>query len=369
MDLLWRLPLTVQVVLVLVVVYYLHRFWTNRKLEQRFAALGAGLAPARVTYVLGFDIIYELVKDYKNHNTLDFWFRHFRKYGNPSNPWTFAMGAKPGQIIFTADPENIKAILATQFDDFGKGEQMYRQWREFLGESIFTQDGQSWHESRKLIRPQFIKDRLSNIKVFEQHAQILLPMLAKGGQTINLSSLFFRFALDAATDFLFGKSVDSLVHEQTTFANAFDSVQWTQVKIISLGILGIFYPKRKFRHDLQVIEDFIAPYIDRTLRLSPEELEQVTQSDTDYTFLHALASHTRDRKVLRDQIVSVLLAGRDTTACTLSWLFYELSVNPHTVTKLRKEILEHVGPTRAPTYADLKNMRYLQVCVAPSRCL
>jgi cytochrome P450 len=120
-------------------------------------------------------------------------------------------------------------------------------------------------------------------------------------------------------------------------------------------------PRKRLRQELEVLENFIAPYIDQALQLSSEELEQVTQSDTDYTFLHALAAHTRDRKVLRDQIVSMLLAGRDTTACTLSWLFYELSVHPHVVDKLRKEILQQVGPTRAPTYADLKNMRYLQV--------
>lgn len=55
----------------------------------------------------------------------------------------------------------------------------------------------------------------------------------------------------------------------------------------------------------------------------------------------------------------MLLAGRDTTAVTLSWLFYELSKNPQVVQKLRKEILERVGLQREPTYDDLKSMRYL----------
>lgn len=79
-----------------------------------------------------------------------------------------------------------------------------------------------------------------------------------------------------------------------------------------------------------------------------------------YTFLHELASFTRDRKVLRDQLVAVLLAGRDTTAGTLSWTIYELGRHPDAVKKLRDEIISVVGLERTPTYADLKNMKYLQ---------
>lgn len=118
--------------------------------------------------------------------------------------------------------------------------------------------------------------------------------------------------------------------------------------------------KDSFRSGLVVINDFVNQYIERALRLSPEELASKTKSDKDYTFLHELASFTRDRKVLRDQLVAVLLAGRDTTACVLSWTIYELARHPEAVAKLRAEIVEHVGLDRTPTYADLKNMKYLQ---------
>ena len=68
--------------------------------------------------------------------------------------------------------------------------------------------------------------------------------------------------------------------------------------------------------------------------------------------------------MLRDQIVAVLLAGRDTTACTLSWLFYELSRHPEVTKKLRQEVQDVVGLEGhpMPTYENLKKMRYLQVC-------
>ena len=99
-----------------------------------------------------------------------------------------------------------------------------------------------------------------------------------------------------------------------------------------------FVPRRKFKAKLKIINSFVHPYIEKALRLSPDELEKETKSDSGYTFLHELARFTRDRTVIRDQLVAVLLAGRDTTAATLSWLFYELSRHPAIVQRLRAEI-------------------------------
>jgi cytochrome P450 len=126
-------------------------------------------------------------------------------------------------------------------------------------------------------------------------------------------------------------------------------------------------PRKTFREGIKVINEFVTPYIEHTLSLSPAELETKTKTEEGYTFLHALAGFTRDRTVLRDQLVAVLLAGRDTTASTLSWTFYELARHPEIYAKLREEIIERVGLDRAPTYADLKGMKYLQVCRRLSR--
>lgn len=128
--------------------------------------------------------------------------------------------------------------------------------------------------------------------------------------------------------------------------------------------LNPLVPRKSFHAGIAVINSFVNPFIDEALLLSPAELASKTKSEEGYTFLHALAGFTRDRKVLRDQLVAVLLAGRDTTASSLSWVFYELARNPDVIKKLREEIVATVGLERAPTYADLKGMKYLQVCVA-----
>ena len=131
---------------------------------------------------------------------------------------------------------------------------------------------------------------------------------------------------------------------------------------LSYRYLSFLLPLRRlgFYDAVAKVDAFVNQYIEEALALPQEELDKKTNHDQGYTFLHALASYTRDRQVLRDQIVAVLLAGRDTTAMTLSWLFFELSRRPNVVNKLRQEIFDFVGMNRMPTYSDLKSMRYLQ---------
>jgi len=171
--------------------------------------------------------------------------------------------------------------------------------------------------------------------------------------------LFFKYTLDASTAFLLGHSVNSLENSQDRFSEAFATVQRIQSIIARVGPLNYFVPRKAFYASLKIMEEFIQPFIEQTLQLSPEELEKKSKSDEGYNFLYSLASFTRDRTVLRDQLAAVLLAGRDTTACTLSWLFSEISRRPDIVAKLRREIEENVGMDEKPTYTHLKNMRYL----------
>ncbi|KAF2724376.1 putative P450 monooxygenase [Polychaeton citri CBS 116435] len=334
------------------------------RMERRIDALG-GHAPAIETWSPGnFLLLIEAVRKVLQHRNHEWWWNNFAQVASTSNPtpWTFEAVTIGQRVLLTADEENIKAILATQFHDFGKGEEFRKYWKDFLGYSIFTTDGELWHNSRQLLRPQFVKDRVSDLHTFEKHIQPLLSHLAgtHDGATIKIDDLFFRFALDAATDFLLGSSVESLSNPQVRFADAFAHVQYIQSIIARAGPLASLVPKKEQKKQLKIIDEFINQFIEQALQLSPEELEKKSKSDEGYTFLHAIASYTRDRKVLRDQLIAVLLAGRDTTASMLSWLFYELSRKPEVVEKLRKEIISYVGSDRSPTYADLKSMRYLQ---------
>ncbi|KAE8449366.1 hypothetical protein EG329_008267 [Mollisiaceae sp. DMI_Dod_QoI] len=342
--------------------------WVNT--ERKIRALGGHAYRVRTWIPGDVDLIIRAVRGTISHRNLETWHYWFTTTAHKKN---YTVEAVPAgrRVLFTADPENIKAILATQFTDYGKGEPFHREWKDFLGDSIFVTDLEQWHNSRQLIRPQFIKDRVSDLDVFERHVQVLIGQIdrlswegfeKKGGKgrELDVCDLFFRYTLDAATDFLLGRSVGSLEVPEQEFAEAFGEVQRVQNLIARSGPLNPLVPRRSFFKGIKIINEFVNPFIEQALRLSPEELATKTKSEEGYTFLHALAGFTRDRKVLRDQLVAILLAGRDTTAATLSWTFYELARHPEVVRKLRAEIEERVGWERAPTYDDLKNMKYLQ---------
>lgn len=183
------------------------------------------------------DLVVRGVKATINHKNLEAWQSWFQNR-------TTVEGSPGGlRCVFTCDPENIKAILATQFTSYGKGVPFHEDWKDFLGDSIFTTDLDQWHDSRQLIRPQFIKDRVSDLEVFEEHVQVLMEEMLKGGRRwdgkqggeIDVSDLFFRYTLDAATHFLLGRSVDSLTMPEQEFAQAFAEVQRVQSIITRAG--------------------------------------------------------------------------------------------------------------------------------------
>lgn len=122
--------------------------------------------------------------------------------------------------------------------------------------------------------------------------------------------------------------------------------------------------RTEFRANLKIMDQFIQPYIETVLSLSTAELDQKLSKRE--TFLDALARFTRDPRVLRDQLVAVLLAGRDTTAGTLSFCLFELSRHPEVVAKLRQEIGDRLGlgaKGQKPSYNDLKEMKYLNAVI------
>ncbi|KAI1499796.1 cytochrome P450 [Biscogniauxia marginata] len=287
-------------------------------------------------------------------------------YGSlpPGSMHAYELQSTPGyRSIETREPAHIKAVLAGQFTDFGKGPTFHEIWSPFLGDSIFTTDGKMWQNSRALIRPMFLTDRISDLHIFERYINKLIAHIPPSGQTVEIMDLFFRMTLDVTTDFLLGASVNSLDNPHNEFTRAFNDILRHQLKFQILKKItpfDKFVSRAEYNRHIKTIEDFITPFIRQTLSLPPEELEKLTKSDKSFTFLHKLAQFTQDPKVIRDQLIAVLLAGRDTTAATLSWAFYELAACPDKVARLRAEVLEVVGKREAPTYETLKNMKYLR---------
>jgi cytochrome P450 len=172
-----------------VIFYYVSRFLSNAAVDVKVRKLGAR-APVRTSYFpYGLDMLYQVMTYMLRDESLELWQKMMKDYGKGG----YTVEAGSGErVILTADPENIKAILATQFKQYGKGEKFRLEWFPFLGNGIFAVDGDMWHSSRQLIRPQFVKDRISDLDIFEEHVQVLIKKLEVG--QVDMLNMLFRYA-------------------------------------------------------------------------------------------------------------------------------------------------------------------------------
>ena len=203
--------------------------------------------------------------------------------------------------------------------EFGLGERR-RVFFPLLGNGIFTSDGESWEHSRSLLRP-----------VFQQNRDVIFAEVAAkaeafgncipSGESVDLQPLFFRFTLDTTTFLLFGQDMKALDHTDTassdavaSFATAFDEAQDFLARRGRLGGLYWLIDGFRFRRQCKAVHQ----YIDKAVQAALDARNDV-DSKTSYTILGGLLEVTQDPRILRDQCLNVLLAGRDTTACLLSW--------------------------------------------------
>ncbi|KAF2235067.1 cytochrome P450 [Viridothelium virens] len=258
-----------------------------------------------------------------------------------------------------SEPENIKAILSTQFNDFELGPKRYRDFSPFLGNGIFTIDGPAWKHSRELLRPNFTKLQLdSNLDTLEVHVEHLLAKIPRDRSTVDLQQLFFKLTMDASTEFLFGVSTNSLLSTSQDFGEAFsaafEEAQWGVSLRPRLGKLNDFYTNRTFIQACKVVHQFVDELVQRALSSS----KALNAEKSSYCFLQELAKDVKDRQELRDHAINILIAGRDTTAGLLATTFFILARRHDVWTELRRSVETLQG--RKPKLEELKDMKYLQ---------
>lgn len=248
-------------------------------------------------------------------------------------------------------------------EDFGMGDRS-DVWRPLIGPGIFTQDGESWKHSRDMLRPLFLSKRSDNFMEVQESAEALLNCIPSG-KVFDFQPLFFRFTLDTTTYLLFGRSIKSLSNENEeveTFGNCFRISQNYLAHRGRLGPLHWLLNTKEFRDSNATVHRWVDREIARALINSSEEGTETLPDPADYGFLGSLMKETRDPQVLRDALLNVLLAGRDTTACMLTWTMRLLVSHKKVLAKLQAEIKSVVGvgdEAGRPSRNDMKKMLYL----------
>ncbi|KAF8628113.1 hypothetical protein AX15_004090 [Amanita polypyramis BW_CC] len=380
----------------------LHVRWNDLRDRQEAEKLGAVLPPVLKTdspLPFGLGILKENIDTFvRNDYFGELWFRRSEQFG-----WTFNVRVFAENRIFTSEPEHIKAILATQFDNHAKGPVFVHQMDSLLGTGVFNSDGEMWKFHRTMTRPFFTKDRILHFDIFDRHAQDALSQLKTRlaeGFPVDMQDLASRFTMDSATEFLFGQDVYSLraglpypgshyytptpqhilltqeqqQHPANIFSHAFDQAQRC---VAFRSRWGIYWPLREFwkdkvKENMKVVNEFIMPIVDEAVRKKkdfgtvdgekkPGGAEREVKEGE--TLLDHLTNYTDNQTVLRDETLNILLAGRDTTTNTITYAVYMLAEHPGVLERLRKEIIDVVGESRRPTYDNIREMKYLRAVI------
>jgi cytochrome P450 len=372
--------------------------YTKIARHRKARALGCRPPPKAPSGVFGYQAYKSVVQAARASKLLDlFWHLHLEN-GN-----TFQRTVLGHTSVVTTEPENIKSILATKFADFSLGNRN-KVFFPLLGDGIFTLDGAGWSHSRTMLRPQFSRDQVADVGMLGDHVDQLIALIPRDGAAFDIQELFFSLTLDSATEFLFGESTNSLARGQSSssseskggalanispdqdFGEAFNrSLEY----LASRGRARLLYflvDDSESRKTIKIIHDIVDYYVDKALarqqqqqqqrKLSLTEEEKLIDSDSSpsssssskYIFLDAMVSETQDRKTLRDQMLHLLLAGRDTTASLLSSCFFYLSRRPDVWHKLRADILSVFPPdetsadeTSEITIERIREVRYLKL--------
>ena len=259
-------------------------------------------------------------------------------------------GGLGGGLVLLTTEESIKHVLKDNFDNYEKGSRFRSWFSDFLGNGIFATDGKIWKHHRKVASHMFSQRLLKHTLAvgYDVSRQMMtrLRKQAHQGAVVDMQDIFFRFTIDIFTLVAFGTELGSFVRtQQHPFAQAFDRVQQSsQNRIPTAGLwklskmLQLTEDERAIKQGVRVIDDFASQVIKQKRRTMPASSKEMGP-DLISRFLDS-ARKTGDPitdREIRDIVLNFMIAGRDTTACALTWCIYELIRNPDCADKIRKE--------------------------------
>jgi cytochrome P450 monooxygenase len=143
--------------------------------------------------IMGFDIAVSMAKSLRDHTFL-LWLRKLHETG-PGTSKTFTIDFLGRHVIHTIEPENMKALSATVWKDFGV-EPLRRNSgasMPFADKGVNTTDGHDWAFSRFLIKPYFLREAFSNTDRLQVHTDNLLSLIPLDGSTFDMQTLMQRW--------------------------------------------------------------------------------------------------------------------------------------------------------------------------------
>lgn len=258
---------------------------------------------------------------------LQFWRDKHAMHGD-----TISLKLGPLNICFFASPEAIYEVFVTQNRIMRKG-LAYSGLRKLLGDGLITNDRNNWTTQRQRLNPVFSPGAINNYAGSVHDAceagMAELKGLAESGKPVDLGHAMTRLTMRIISLAAFGidltRGHDEIVD---AFEYAFAFIADITADPVRLPLFVPTAENRKFKHALAIIDDFLDELIDQ----SRSQSKPGGMSGTIFSALEG-----NDRKMLRDEVITLYFAGFETTARTMTFLMHQLPEHPQILEQLRGE--------------------------------
>lgn len=293
----------------------------------------------------------------------------------------YRLAGGPKNFVVVSDPSIAKHVLRN-YGKYAKG--LVSEVSEFLfGSGFAIAQGPLWTVRRRAVVPSLHKKYLSVIveRVFCRCAERLVEKLmpyALSGSAVNMEEKFSQLTLDVIGLSIFNYSFDSLDTNSPVIGAVYTALKEAEMRSTDLlpywkikALCKVVPRQVKAEKAVMLIRQTVEELIAKCKEMVETEGENITEDEyvntTDPSILRfLLASREEVSSVqLRDDLLSMLVAGHETTGSVLTWTLYLLSKDPSSLRKAREEVDQVLGGIN-PTYEDIKNLKFLTRCIMES---
>lgn len=284
----------------------------------------------------------------------------------------FRLTFGPKSFVIISDPAIAKHLLKDNSKAYSKG--ILAEILDFvMGKGLIPADDEVWRVRRRAIVPALHRKYVAEmVGLFGRAAQNLcqkLDIAASNGEDVEMESLFSRMTLDIIGKAVFNYDFDSLSHDTGIVEAVYVVLREAEDRSIAIfpywdiPIIKDLSPRQqKVAQALKLINKTLDDLIAICKKMVDEEnvnFSDEYMNERDPSILHFLLASGDDfsSKQLRDDLMTLLIAGHETSAAVLTWAFYLLAKNPATLVKVQREV-DLVLEDRTPTIEDMKKLKY-----------
>ena len=284
-------------------------------------------------------------------NPIGFVERRFERYGD-----IYCAPSSDGGLFVLRHPDHIHEVLVSRASSFGKQHSAFAQLSRVLGNGLLVSEGETWARHRRMMSPGFAAVRMS------AYAEVMVAEARRtagrwrDGDVVALEHEMTELTLRIVGGTLFGQDVGR--SDVAVIARAMKAAQRA---LSDLNVLPKWLPtprKRELGRSLEGLDAVMYRMI-RERRAGPAFVNRTDVLQLLVDAVDPEAKTTLSELEVRDQLVTLFLAGHETTSQALTWAFHCLATAPAAERRLQRE-LATVLDGRDPSYEDLEKLPYTE---------